>query len=177
MSTDRRQRILLIAVIAVVGLFAGDRFVIGPLARLWQNWGQRIETVGADVAKFSPKRAQDMQDRWATMKKGSLPTQLPVAESRVLGAVSKWAGRGLTVTSVKPHWLGDDREALARTVEFRVTANGSLDAIRSFLYALETDPMPLRVEDIEVTTRDPKGAALTLSMRFTGLVVLEEKKS
>jgi hypothetical protein len=176
MGTDRRQRILLIAAAAVVALLLGDRFVITPLAGVWKVWGEKIQTDSDKLAKFSPKRAEDMQTRWGEMKQRSLPRELPVAEGQVLGAVSKWAGSSrLAVSSVKPHWSGDDKEAKSKTVEFRVMATGTLSSIAGFLYALETDPMPLRVEDIEMTTKDPKGAQITLSLHFTGLVLLEEK--
>ena len=176
MGTEQRQRILLIAAIAVVALFLGDRFVITPLADLWQNWGQTIRTDSENLTKFSPKRAEDLQSRWAEMKRRSLPREHPVAEGQVLDAVIKWAGANrLAGTSVKPHWFGDDKDAQSKSVEFRVTANGTLDSFAGFLYALEIDPMALRVEDVELTTRDPKGAQLTLALRFTGLVLLEEK--
>lgn len=176
MGTDRRQRLLLIGAIAVVALLMGDRLVISPLTGVWKKWGETIGVDSANLAKFSPKRAEDMQNRWADMKKLSLPRELPEAENQVFTAVGKWAGTNrLALNSVQPKWLPDDKDAKSKKVEFTVKATGTLSSIAGFLNSLETDPMPLRVEDIELTTKDPKGAQLTLSLRFTGLVLLEEK--
>lgn len=176
MGTDRRQRILLICAVAVVGLLLADKVVIGPLMGVWKSWSDTIRLDTENLAKFSPKRAADLQTRWADMKRHSLPRELPEAESQVFSAVGKWAGSShLALNSVQPKWLADDKDAKSKKVEFTIKATGSLSSIAGFLYALETDPMPLRVEDFEMTTKDPKGAQLTFSLRFTGLVLLEEK--
>ena len=179
MGTDRRQRLLLIAAIACVALLLGTQFVVRPLAAVWHSWSDRIDVAQKNLTMWGPQvtRVPELRTRWGEYKKRSLPREQQTAEGQLLGAVSRWAGANrLNVTTVKPSWrLSDEKDAKSRTVQVQVTATGNLSSVAGFLYSLETDPMPLRVEDVELTTRDPKGDQLTLRLTFTGLVVLEEK--
>jgi len=78
------------------------------------------------------------------------------------------------VTSLKPRW--SRKEKVFRKLEFRATAQGGIGSIARFLYELETDPLPLKVEDVVVTARDGRGDVLALGIRFSGLVLTDEKR-
>lgn len=176
MGSDRRQRLLLIAAIICIGALAGDRFVVTPLCNLWKVRSSRISELKVNLTKGAllVDRGDAMRSRWAEMTQRSLPVERPAAESKVLAAVSRWTGASdIKVTSLKPRWIASEKEFT--NVEFRVTATGSLGSIAQFLYDMETDPLALRAEDIELTTRDPRGGDLSLALRFTGLVLAESK--
>jgi hypothetical protein len=176
MAFNRREHLLLLAAIVCIAILAGDRFVLGPLANLWKERSARIVELKANLAKGTLllDRGEAMEQRWQEMKDRSLPHEMPATESRVLTAVSEWAGESrLNVTSVKPRWLAEEEGS--KTIEFRLGATGSLDSVARFLYAMETDPMSLKVEKIEISSHDPRGNALGVDIRFTGSVIMEKE--
>jgi hypothetical protein len=88
-------------------------------------------------------------------------------ENQVLNAVSQWAATsGLTVTSLKPRRIQEEDSG---KLEVRVSATGTLPTIVRFLYELEADPQALKVEEVSMTSRDDKGAAINCEVRFTRL--------
>ena len=115
-----------------------------------------------------------MTRSWQDMEKRSLAGETANAENQILNAVSEWARvSGLKVTSLKPRWI--DNDEAPRKLELRLSATGDMESVARFLYELERDPLALRMEDIEITVRDPRGRELALSARFTGLILREEK--
>jgi hypothetical protein len=98
---------------------------------------------------------------------------MSLAEDQVLKSVGRWARDSrLSVTSLKPRWLRDEDDF--RKLEFRAAAEGNMESIARFVYELERDPLPLKIEDIEIAARDERGDRLSLGVRFSGLVLMEE---
>ena len=56
-----------------------------------------------------------------------------------------------------------------KTYDCRANASGDLESISRFIFELETDSLPVRAEEIEVTSRDDSGDNLSLAIRFSGL--------
>jgi hypothetical protein len=52
-----------------------------------------------------------------------------------------------------------------------VDASGSIDRLSRFLYALETEKMALRVQSIEMTSKDPNGVNIGLGVQVSALVL------
>ncbi|MBN1866107.1 hypothetical protein JW916_02325 [Candidatus Sumerlaeota bacterium] len=176
MAFNRREHLLLLAAIVCIAILAGDRFVLTPLASAWSERNARIAELKGNLSKGALllDRGDSLERRWREMKERSLPREMSATESRVFTAVSEWASDSrLDITSIKPRWFEEEEES--RTVEFRVGASGSLDSVARFLYALETDSMSLRTEKVEISSRDPRGNALAVDIRFTGSVILEKE--
>ena len=57
------------------------------------------------------------------------------------------------------------------TLECRADAFGSIQSLARFLYELERDPLALKVDELEITARDSEGQQLSLSVRFSGLLL------
>jgi hypothetical protein len=176
MATNRRERLLVMAALACLAIFAGDRFILEPLAAGWQARGARIAQLEQSLAAGETllDRQDTIAERWTAMRERSLPADTADTESKVLAAVGRWAGASrLNVTSRKPRWFLDADGA--NQLEVRVSASGDLGAITRFLYELERDRLALQLEDVEIKARDDSGAQLTLETRFTGLVLPEVK--
>ena len=56
----------------------------------------------------------------------------------------------------------------------RLEASGDLGAVSRFLYEVETDPMALKVQSVEITARDNEGRQMALGMQLSGLVSVPE---
>ena len=175
MESNQRRRILAVAAIVCVAAVAGDRLVLSPLQNLWTARSERIVELEKSLSKgrLLVDREQAMKERWQDMKQRSLPADMSVAEDQMLKSVGRWTRDSrLGVTSLKPRWTDDEEDF--KKLEFRAAAQGDMESIARFVYELETDPLPLKVEDIEIAARDESGSALALAVRFTGLVLVDE---
>jgi len=182
MALNRRERILAAATLLALGVFLGDRFVLSPALAMWKDRRTRIAdlTKSLGEAALVTGREEELKKRWAEMERRALPSDPTAAESAVMAAVVRWArSSGLTVTAIKPRWSepGPARRG-ARTsnvpeprVEFRLSGKGSLAEIARFLQSLERDPLALRLEDVDIVSRDDRGRELTLGARFTGIAL------
>jgi hypothetical protein len=175
-DAERRKRLLIIAAVACVAALLGDRLILSPLGSLWQSRRARIAQLAASVSKGQSliENQQRLRQRWNSMQSESLPSEEQAAENLVLKSMARWVGESrLEVTSLKPRWTRSEKEGFT-SLEFRANAKGSIGAISRFLYELETDPLALKVEEIEIAARDNAGEDLSLSLRFSG-VALERR--
>ena len=176
MESKQRERIFIIAAIICLALLAVDKLVIGPLYDLWKERSERIcelEELLKD-GNFLVKRENVIKDRWAQMNDNSLPQNMTESENRILNSLNRWTQNSrLNITSVKPRWAEDEDTFMK--LEFHASGNGSLASITRFLYELESSGEPLKVEELDITTRDDSGNNLSLDLRFSGLVLLSEK--
>ncbi|MBX3729529.1 MAG: hypothetical protein KF858_10125 [Candidatus Sumerlaeia bacterium] len=176
MKADRRKRLLLAAAAICFGLFALDKLVLGPLGALWTEQARRIGTTGEalDRGTMLLDRRDSLAERWTSMKRESLPASTSEAETMVLDAIGRWSSAsGLNVTGVRPRWLRTD--PVGDRFEVRLSAEGSINAVSRFLYALESDAIPIRVEETEIRSRADDGSVLTLSVRFSALRIQEAR--
>ena len=100
------------------------------------------------------------------MQRTDLTEDLSAAENDVFKALDRWARDShVSFTSLTPQWRS--HEEGYDTFECRATATGDQASLGRLLYEIETDPLPARVEECELSTRDAKGAQLALSLRFS----------
>jgi len=169
----QRRKWLTVAAAALVGLYFADRLLITPLIDLGLSRSAQIADLRESIAdaRTLVDRAEALEQRWDRMLEASLPTDEADAEGLVLSSVSAWAAEaGLQVTALRPRWTDD---ADLRTLECRATGFGTIRQAAAFLYAIETSPMALKIEEATLSAADDAGGRLSLDIRFTGLVLAE----
>jgi len=166
----RREAFLAFAAAACLVALVGDRLLLGPLTRAYEDRSSRIRALEIRVRRGRTLLAQE--ERWrgqrSEMATRMLPADASEAENVLLRGIDKWAATsGLRVTALQPRWQadGDGPDLL----ELRVAATGTMNSVVRFLFELETAPMALAVEDLDLTTRQKDGDTLTLNVRVTGL--------
>lgn len=172
-----RQQLLTAVALGIVGLWAADNLVLTPLSKSWQSRGQAITDLQKRIVdgRQMLQRERGIRDRWTAMRTNTLPADASAAEGRVLGAFDGWSRVSrVTVTSIKPQWRRTADDFM--TLECRVDASGSLSTITRFLHEVESDPLALRVDSVELGSRDSTGAQLTLGLQVSGLVLSTEKR-
>jgi hypothetical protein len=90
------------------------------------------------------------------MRSHTLPDDVSEAENEVLKAFERWSEDShISISSIKPQWkrIGDDYVIL----ECRADAFGGIEALSRFLYNVEKDPLALKVETVEISSRDDNG--------------------
>jgi hypothetical protein len=176
MQIKNREKFLTIAAVAIIALLAGDRLIISPLSRIWKERTTRIADLTKALTKgsFLLDRERVIHDRWENMKTNALPADESVARDNIMKGAYRWAEVSqFPLASIKPQTKqGDDY----MTIDCRTDGNGNIDAVMKFLYELEKDPLPLKVEDLEITARDSEGQVLSLGVRFSGLLLKSEER-
>ena len=176
MQIKNRQQILIAAAIAIVGLFAADKILFTPLGHLWSARSDELGKLRKDVAagKQLIGREQGLRGHWDQMNSNTLPANPSLAEQKVFKAFEKWSQESrVSVTSIMPQWKRDSDDY--STLQCRVEATGDLPAVTKFLYDIEKDPMALRLENLEISSRDNEGLQLALGLQVSGLVLTQNQ--
>lgn len=170
MPIKNRQQLLVLAAAVGVGLLVGDKLILTPLTASWKERSMRITELTKSVNQGSliVDREENIRSRWNQMRTNTLPASVSAAENEILQGFERWSQASrISISSIKPQWKrgGDD----FMTLECRADAFGSIQALTRFLYDLERDPLALKVEAVEITTRDSDGQQLTLGLQVSGL--------
>lgn len=169
MQGKSREWMLKAAVGVVVGLFLLDRLVLSPALAGWKTQSDRLATLQQKVTRGRQliEREKSIRGRWDEMLRTDLNDDSSAAENDVFKALNRWARESrINFTSLTPQWRAHE-DAGYDTFECRATATGDQASLGRLLYEIEVDPLPARIEDCELVTRDPQGKALTLSLRFS----------
>jgi hypothetical protein len=171
LNLPHRQRWLLIAAGIGVGLLIIDNVVVEPLSSTWTAHAAEIGKLRNEVADGNSTiaRGPRLQQTWSDMQRGALPRDQAQAEHDVISGFETWSrSSGVELGAVKPIWKHGATDAYS-VLELRVDASGQLGSLTRFIYELERAPMALRVESVELISRDDSGQRLTLSLIVTGL--------
>lgn len=165
---NKREAFLKIIVGVVAGLFLADRFVLTPSIAAWKAQSERLDGLRQRVTKGRQliEREASLRGRWDEMLRTDLPEDSSAGEAEVYKALGRW-GRDSRVsfTSLTPTW--HTHEEGYDTFECRVTATGDQTSLGRLIYEIEADPLPARIEECELSTRDAQGKQLSLTMRFS----------
>lgn len=180
MQIKNRQQLLIIVAGTAFGLLIADALIFTPLVNSWKARSVRIADLRkkVDDGEKLLKRADALTSRWAAMQTNALPNDRSLAEQRVLSAFDEWSRDArISVNSITPQWK-QERDEAYQTLQCRVDAAGSVGTLAKFLFNVERDAMALKVESVEITSRDKDGANLSLGLQVSGLVLngSEEKR-
>ena len=172
MNINNRQQFLTVLAIAVIVIWAGDKLVLSPLTASWKARAGRIRELTKQVNQGSVLllREQSIRGRWDSMRTNTLPSETSIAENELLKAFERWSQDSrISITSIKPQWKRDADDYM--TLECRADAFGSMATLTRFLYEVEKDPLALKVEVVEISSRDNDGQQLTLGLQVSGLLL------
>ncbi|HWX21863.1 MAG TPA: hypothetical protein VN578_18335 [Candidatus Binatia bacterium] len=178
MPIKNRQQVLVIAAIAVLGLFAGDKLVFDPLLGLWNARAERLTKLRQQVGDGQRllRREESVRTQWAQMQRNTLTNNTSAAEQKVFQAIDRWANDSrVTISAITPQWKHDADDYM--TLQCRLDAAGELGTLTRFLYAVEKDPMALKLESVELNAHDKAGQQLTLALQFSALVLTPQTTS
>lgn len=178
MNLNKRQQVLALLAIALVGLFVADKIIFTPLVRSWKARSERLAALKKDFREGSDllRNSDNWRARWDSMRTNMLAGERQEAESQMFKAFERWyKDGGVSVSSVRPQWKegGDDY----LTVECRADVSGSLPDIAHFLFQLERDPMGVKVDSLELSSRDVEGTQLSMVLQVSGLLLKAQENS
>jgi Tfp pilus assembly protein PilO len=170
MTESQRLTYLKIGAISVVGLWLLDFIVITPVVNSWGEQSDRIAALRQKVDRGQQllDRQDSIREHWARMVGANLPAEVSAAEDVAYQAIGRWAAAsGISFASLTPQW--QDHDEGYQTFECRASATGTQASLSRFIYEMETDKVPVNLDEFEITTRDDRGALLTMTARFSFL--------
>jgi len=162
-----------------VGLLLADQLILTPLTKSWKQRKERIAELRTRVndGREILKLENGLRTTWNRMRTNSLPNNESRAEQQVLKGFERWSQDSrVSVLSINPQWKRDRDSDEFMTLECRVEASGSLPAITRFLYEIEKDPMALRVQTLDLGSKDNDGQQIALGLQVSGLVLTKEAR-
>ncbi|MFM7804067.1 MAG: hypothetical protein ACKPGK_06195 [Verrucomicrobiota bacterium] len=172
MNPAQRQRLLTIVTLAAVGLYLADLLVFSPLGRLWSARSARIQALQRQVAagRALVQREAGLRGQWERLRTNALPAEASEAEQRLLRACDEWArASGAQIVDRMPQWKGD--EPAYQMLRCRLEAVGSLASLTQFLQRMEEGPLAVKLDSLQLLSRDIAGRQLTLGLQVNGLVL------
>jgi hypothetical protein len=175
-----RQQFLTILTLTAIGLLVLDKIVSPPLTSFWNKRSAQIVTLKNQVKEGdSLKHSKESLRRvWGEIKSSALTNDTTAAELQLGTGLNRWAQMsGIQIDNIAPNWKSGS-DVSYKTLECRVDVSGSIDRLSGFMYQLETDPMALKVQSVEMTSKDNTGSVIGLGVQVSGLVLtgLEPKK-
>ena len=164
-----RPTLLKIVAGAAVGLFVLDSFVVEPAIHAWDEQSERIAALQKQVDSGNKLLAREkiVRDRWAEMERANLPDDDSAAMSEAINAMARWKlASGIGLPSLTPPQQAREDNGYD-DFEYRATVTGTEATVGRFLYEMETDLIPVNLQECEIASRDPKGEGLTLTARFS----------
>jgi hypothetical protein len=117
------------------------------------------------------KHQDSITGHWEQMRTNALPPNVSQAEAQMLKSFDRWERTsGIARLSIKPQWKGEAEDEYM-TLELRADYAGDVDRITRFLYEVEKDPVGLKVDSVEISSRDDNGRQLALGLQVSGLLI------
>jgi hypothetical protein len=155
MVLTKRERYIGIGTVAVLAILVLDQFILEPSKR-------KMEELDAKIAQASQEHSNAQQlftssrranRDWKTIAGDAMTRDTGDPESRVLTSVREWAQEeGMRLPSVIPQPAQVEKGF--NKIVFRATGSGNLNQVGRFLYRVQTAPMPLRITDLQITSKD-----------------------
>lgn len=174
MKIENRQQILAAGAIAVVALLLLDRIVITPMLDGWKTRAADIARLEGDIRKGREliDRGDQLRGKWSNMKTNTLTEDS--AEQKLLEAFQRWSDEArISVSSLQPSKRIEEDHI---SEECRASLSGSIASLTRFLYAMEKDSMGVKVESLEITSRDDNGRTLSVGLTVSGLILTEAQE-
>jgi hypothetical protein len=166
----KRERIIMIAAGAALGLLVVDQYVLGPVLESREQLSIARQSLTRELAEANRLRQASVRanQRWKAFRAAGLRQDVAGGESGFLNALRGWsAQKQLPLTSIRP-----DRSNTPpglHDLTFQVSADGSMRAIAGFLYSAQTASMPVRIHELQLATRSAGTEELSMQIRISTL--------
>lgn len=170
MVFTKREKIILAATIAVLGLLVVDVYVLTPLLDERAAVGLRKDRLTAQMiqARSLRKRGELLGQRWRRMLADGMKHDPAEAESLLLRSLRDWcADVGVRLSSLRPERSAEKSALPEITVD--VTGTGSMGAVARLLWRVETAGIPAKVKMVQIGSRKDGTDDLSLHLKVSTL--------
>lgn len=172
MKLSTREKWVGVGAVVLLGALMLDQLLLSPLlARL-----QAADTEIAETQRLQLRAQQVFQNatrarrKWSDIAGKSLTADASSAESQLLNRVRDWSqGADLSLSSLKPERTEKEKDFEKATI--RATGNGSMQQIARFLNSVHTADIPVRISDLQITSRKEGTDDLQLQVGISTIFV------
>ena len=176
MVLSRRERLVSITAAAAVVLLGLDRFALEPFFQQRDQLQSRIDKARTQLARCQTviSRSRQATGEWRDRVSAGLRSDPADAESQILHALRRWAEEArLNLSLLKPDRL--PQKGRLGIIAFQASGTGRLDGVRRLLWQVQTSSLPLRVTEVQITSRKDGSDDLTFQLRLSTLYVPPER--
>ena len=177
MVLSKRERFIVFAAAATIGLLALDRIIYTPLMERWADIDKRTTAARKELIDANKliKESRQKNRAWADLGGRRLPGNASQAESQILGSVREWASESrLSLSSLKPE--RNEKERDFHRITFRATGSGTMAQVARFLFHIETASEPARMTDVTITSRKEGTDDLTINLGIATIYPVAESE-
>jgi hypothetical protein len=177
-NLKNRQQLLVIAAGCVIGLFAANKIILSPLQSIWTARSTRVADLSKKVKRGHAliRDEQALKLRWAQMQASTLTNDVTQAEQQVHRAFTRWSSAsGVQIVSLVFSPWKQDSSGEYMTQDSRVEASGDLHSVKTFLQQIEQDPMALKEQTVEVSSKDANGRQIVVGLQLSALILTPKK--
>lgn len=152
MARSRREQLLIIGVSTAVGIFALDRYVVGPFLTARDAIAQDVDVARTQAhdTKNLLRKERAMKREWAGMRTAGIETGTWDAERQLLRSMQTWAQQaGVTNVSLRPERSATEHGFVKVTIH--VTGTGPSAAMAKLLWSIESATVPVRVDTLQLS--------------------------
>jgi hypothetical protein len=167
MALSKREKLIAIGVGVAAVVFAGDRYVLTPYVDARREVTDDLTATSNKLREANSRltRARRMDRDWRDMESGAggVKTDQSGAQFQILEAVGEFAreaGVNLNSRTPQPENRND------RTQVLRLHAIGTCNTASAarLLWRVETAPIPLKVDEITLSSTKPGTDELTINL-------------
>ena len=171
MLANRREKIIAIVTVAVLGLLVIDQYVLSPYLEERDRVAKALNEATASRKKadglLKARKATD--DAWSALLKGGLTTDPAAAESQALHKMREWSDAShVDMQSLKPDRVA--RSGDFQQIRIQATGNASTAAFANLLGMVETATIPIKVNEFRLTSRKEGVDDLTFALSVSTVV-------
>jgi hypothetical protein len=170
MVLSKRERQIAFATIAVLMIFAFDRYMLTPVLEARDKVLSEKKELIKEMAKASEifKQRNRVSKQWNEMVSGGLNSDVSVTESEVLNAIRVWTQEyGLTLSSIKPERQKGEGEM--KEIVFNLACSGNMNTLGRFLFQVENSLLPVRITEFQLGSRGEDGRDMSLQLKLSAL--------
>jgi hypothetical protein len=169
MVLSKRERFISIAAIVAVAALMIDGLLLGPYLD-WRNSLAaqcKSQAAALDDARNALAREAQLRQMLAGMD-ASMTSDSSAAEGQLLHLVHNWEQQA-AVTNASFERLRTIEEHGFVHLTYRISAEGPTQAMAMLLYRIETAAIPMRIDDLAVSTKGDGGDNLQINLTISSL--------
>ena len=175
MVLTKREKYIVWITLALIVFLLADRVLVSP----WLNHRRAISEEKEflldelERARILEARQEQFLPAWQAVVGETMHRDRAAAESQILHAVRGWAREaGLTLASIRPERI-IEHEQMEEMV-FQLSGQGSMATVVEFLFQLESSTLPVRVGELQLSTRTEGRDDLVLQLKLSTLVTVAD---
>ena len=179
MVLSKREKYIVICTVAVLAVFVIDRYALTPLLGMREETRTQKQKVSAQWNKAFGllERQELMEKRWRKYSEQGMYESASDTTNRVLHELRDWSGQyGFIFSSITPDKVRSKGEENIQEITFLVSGTGNMNAIGHFLYQLEHTILPLRLKDIQLSSRQETVDDMSLQVRVSAIHFAKESE-